>query len=113
MTQAEAQRTVDFGARELDRLMPGWFRQIDVSRLRIESCHDCLIGQLYGSYSAIAALQLDGPSCGFSVSCENLAIPSWEQVSRDLELLKAVWIDAIARRWVSEMADLPEVEVVH
>lgn len=36
------------GAALLDEKYEGWHERIDQSRLRMESVHDCVLGQLYG-----------------------------------------------------------------
>lgn len=40
------------GAILLDLLQPGWAERINVQRLRLEDCQACVLGQLYGGYSA-------------------------------------------------------------
>lgn len=34
----------------LDRVRPGWWREIALDRLAMETCYRCIIGQLYGDY---------------------------------------------------------------
>mgnify|MGYP001564744249 FL=1 len=41
---------VERGAEVLDRVYPGWWRKIDLDRLDMKDCSDCLLGQLYGDY---------------------------------------------------------------
>ena len=38
------------GAELLDRRKPGWAAKINLDRLAMNSCDDCLLGQLYGNY---------------------------------------------------------------
>lgn len=38
------------GATFLDVIRPGWFREINLSTLRMASCQACVLGQLYGDY---------------------------------------------------------------
>jgi hypothetical protein len=38
------------GAALLDRIRPGWWREIVPDRLATESCACCILGQLYGGY---------------------------------------------------------------
>jgi hypothetical protein len=40
------------GAKLLDRIRPGWWRAIAADRLAMESCHHCILGQLYGGFLA-------------------------------------------------------------
>ena len=35
----------------LDRKQPDWFTRIDTQRLDINECYDCILGQLFGSYT--------------------------------------------------------------
>lgn len=44
----------------LDDVRPGWFRQIDLGKLAMEDCSNCLLGQLFGQYGkGLTALGLD------------------------------------------------------
>lgn len=49
------------GAQFLDNVLPeGWFREIKVDRIELNSCIDCILGQLFGGYSAgLTALEAD------------------------------------------------------
>ena len=47
------------GARLLDERMPGWWRQIDLERLDIDSPCDCVAGQVGGYTEVLRALGLD------------------------------------------------------
>lgn len=38
------------GATVLDVLRPGWAEEIDLAKLRMSSCQECVLGQLYGTY---------------------------------------------------------------
>lgn len=38
------------GAALLDAHIPGWAGLVNLATLRLESCHDCVMGQLYGYY---------------------------------------------------------------
>lgn len=39
------------GADLLDRVWPGWWREISLDRLAMHSCDACVLGQLYGEYT--------------------------------------------------------------
>lgn len=43
--------SVQEGAELLDRMHPDWAKRINLDTLKIESCNDCILGQLYGGYS--------------------------------------------------------------
>ena len=38
------------GAAFLDEHKPGWWQQIDLGRLDLEDCTDCVLGQIFGYY---------------------------------------------------------------
>jgi hypothetical protein len=47
------------GAALLDEKRPGWAREIALDRLAMNSCFNCVLGQVYGSYFAgLDALQV-------------------------------------------------------
>lgn len=51
------------GARLLDDHRPGWRESVDAARLDVSDFHSCVLGQLYGSFSAgltQLGLRLDG-----------------------------------------------------
>lgn len=45
------QEAIAFGAREMDRLRPDWFLDIDLDILSLQLGHDCVLGQLFGDFS--------------------------------------------------------------
>jgi hypothetical protein len=38
------------GAEFMDSYMPDWYKKIDLDDLDIDSCVDCILGQLFGNY---------------------------------------------------------------
>lgn len=48
------------GAEFLDGHFPGWTRRIRLARLRIGSCFDCVLGQMFGAYDE-AKTRVIGP----------------------------------------------------
>lgn len=40
------------GAKLLDLLKPGWHKLIKIDKLQLSSCSTCVLGQLFGDYSA-------------------------------------------------------------
>ena len=48
----ECAEDVAQGGALLDVAVPGWARRIDTQRLKLASCADCILGQLYGSFDA-------------------------------------------------------------
>ncbi len=56
------------GALLLDALVPGWWKNIDIIKLRLSSSVNCILGQIFGSYGkGLNELDLDndGPYYGF------------------------------------------------
>ena len=100
------------GARLLDEKRPGWAREIATDRLAMESCDECILGQLFHDYAdGIFMLKRDFPSTYiFRASHFGFTIPPREQdeaverVGRAgaiLELFKPLadlWRAEIARR---------------
>lgn len=93
------------GARYEDEVNPGWAARIDRGRLDMESCFDCIVGQLHGPYlDVIDALASEDylPSCevdrwaaqhGF---CGDPRLPIPRAVQYDI--LWAAWLAEIDRR---------------
>lgn len=49
---ADAKTLVGRGVALLDERYPGWEEKINLHTLEIMSCHECICGQLYGSFPA-------------------------------------------------------------
>tara|TARA_R110000751_G_scaffold30178_2_gene77382 strand:+ start:1592 stop:1936 length:345 start_codon:yes stop_codon:yes gene_type:complete len=47
---ADLPANVTAGMGWLDRVMPGWETKVDLDTLNIDSCKDCVLGQLLGNY---------------------------------------------------------------
>lgn len=58
--------------RDLDRLSPGWYVKIDMSRLTLYSIYDCVLGQVYSEVAKRTRYTLGAQS--FSVSGYDYAI---------------------------------------
>jgi hypothetical protein len=41
-------KTVERGAALLDERLPGWYEKIDLDKLDLASCENCVLGQLHG-----------------------------------------------------------------
>jgi hypothetical protein len=69
------QQAVAAGVALLDRSRPGWAAQINIGHLIMRSCNDCVLGQLYQSYSkgllALGLRETEAPAFGF-VDCHGL-----------------------------------------
>lgn len=85
---------VERGAVLLDEKRPGWEHELDLARLKLENCTDCVLGQLAGHYAdGVIALDLERPwEYGFAVDPIN---PPHRQAYADLT---GLWIRKIAER---------------
>ena len=62
----EIENRIKRGAEYLDKNFPGWFNKVDIDRLNLGNCSDCVIGQLTGSYYGWSHKFRDNPvSFGF------------------------------------------------
>lgn len=48
---SEEHRAVIRGAKFLDKIRPGWYREVKLSSLSMNDCHQCILGQIYGEYT--------------------------------------------------------------
>lgn len=46
----ELRDNVDRGIEYLNKTEPYWFHKIDLEKLDIDSCMDCVVGQVFGNY---------------------------------------------------------------
>jgi hypothetical protein len=101
------------GAALLDQVRPGWWREIALDRLAMESCNDCILGQLYGGFdNGVRTLDLNGMTDdwfrdvthGFEV--RPLVAKSREDILRLYAVLANLWRAEIrARLAASEAAE--------
>lgn len=56
--EVQARRFVEQGAKLLDELHPDWYTHIDLRRLDLFSCADCIVGQLFPVYTEHPASRL-------------------------------------------------------
>jgi len=91
------------GAALLDRMAPGWWAQIETSRLSIANCRTCLLGQVFGSYllgcqvlgfksAWVHSAGRDPVNHGFAVSLDS---GGWVTELRDLT---GAWITEVEKR---------------
>lgn len=82
-----AQDRVRRGVARLDTYRPGWRSEIDTDRLDLGSMYDCVLGQLYGSFSkGKDALCLEfGDNYGFA----------YYSYREELPALNRLWLDEI------------------
>lgn len=107
------------GAKFLDEHVPGWYSLIDLTKLKMDSCEFCILGQLeehipiptdYDLYEEalegltpgedsyeIACLKLDIDGYGTSNDCDLGFVLNRDGYSDWIEL-KEAWIDEIKKR---------------
>lgn len=62
----------------LDRLYPGWYRNINVEMLNLRTCTSCILGQATGSYLRAWRNMLASGWSGYSrVFGYNEFVPDW------------------------------------
>lgn len=76
------------GVEVLDMARPKWRDEIWVGILRIEDCHHCVLGQIYGSYAA-------GKDKLFGVRVVDLTEFGFAPKDREYRALKDAWIKEI------------------
>jgi hypothetical protein len=83
------------GTALLDEKLPGWWRAINLVRLELNDCQDCLLGQLFGDYD-------DGlPELGLSdraAAESGFAEPGFLLERTDYPSLGAEWVRVILAR---------------
>lgn len=102
------------GAALLDRVRPGWEREIVADRLAMQSCELCVFGQLYGDYASgvnmLDDMTSEDPSdYGFDIPDRVLGFGESSRVyvlgfgesSHAYEALADAWRAEVRRRVVS------------
>lgn len=77
------------GALQLDEQKPKWEDRIDTNMLHMNSCMNCILGQLYRHYEiGCGVLNIDPEEHGFERDVDGMTY----------EELHDAWIDEIAKR---------------
>lgn len=87
------QKEIAKGVKLLDQSQPDWRDEINLSTLDMGSNCYCVLGQLYGSYSAGAddlAIDLDSEDYGFELPLSNDSRPA-----TGYDILTKEWKEAI------------------
>lgn len=100
---------VQAGAELLDKERPDWMSHIDVDRIRMESCADCILGQLYDYYTlGVEVLELelsDVVRYGFAVGEGCISEEEWLRYDQTGQWPK--WFEekkgALAEAWKAEI----------
>jgi hypothetical protein len=95
------------GAALMDRTHPNWFRKIDLPSLDMNSCMDCIVGQMFGSYNDVlkdvedffpGTFNLQESPAAFGLTTYRDPRESMEQTSARFEVLTKLWRAEIERR---------------
>jgi hypothetical protein len=101
LDQQDARERVARGARFLDQHRPGWHAEIDTARLRMESCAQCILGQLFGDFPRALTLTPQRDPEWVREHGFDLAIPEFDSDEHILDgyrRLTEMWIDEIHKR---------------
>ncbi len=123
----EARRRVNQGARFLDVVRPNWFEKIDIYKLRLESCTECIAAQLSSWRTSFLGpdvlsqsferglIELGIVSENYSLSDAEVAaeyglclkmgdveLRTKDCVGNSFQVLQDMWIEAIAERIAKE-----------
>jgi hypothetical protein len=94
LTQAEAKARVEIGAAALDKVRPGWYRDINPLTLRMNDSCLCIMGQLTdGRWQDLGEVVAHLPNPGYFTS-GGFYTPD----ARDYPVLAEAWLDLIAAR---------------
>lgn len=87
------------GAELLDYERPGWRDEIDLDELNLSDMYNCVLGQVYGSFTAgIRVLDIDSKgrdyeaSYGFEVSCAEAEEDEYTAYDR----LTLTWVEYLS-----------------
>lgn len=93
-----AEDRVNMGVQLLDDVLPGWENDIDLGKLDLFSCSDCVLGQLYGDYAF--GLEQVGLKTGFHHGFQGVS--SVKRVQQTLyeeyKRLTEMWSEAITQK---------------
>lgn len=56
------------GVELLDRVRPGWAKEVDLDRLDVGRCDRCVLGQVFGSYGTGLVIAFPNLTAGESVA---------------------------------------------
>jgi len=95
-SRSKYSEVVQAGMAVLDANMPGWECRIDPETLNLASCQLCVLGQVYGEYSAgkrEVGIE-DGDNYGFSTRDDS---------SREYGFLTRTWLRVIKKRLTAKL----------
>jgi hypothetical protein len=83
------------GALLLDRVRPGWWREINDDELNMAWCRECVLGQIFGDYfrgvDHLPIPRFKAPEYGFDLQTETAFEETWVELDN-------AWRAEIARR---------------
>lgn len=95
-TKFGARRLADSAAQSLDAVEPNWWNRVNVDRLDVRHCEDCVLGQVYGNYrNQTARVPRQTHYRAFDPGSS----------PRNARLLNRAWTRAIRRRQRSDQRD--------
>lgn len=112
-TSQPVQDAVARGMELLDRVRPGWHRNINTDSLNIARSDQCALGQTYGSYGAgVGVLRMDKKEAakhGFYQSWRPGVMVDYEALTAEWRRQIEVRLDAEREQWRQDMllAKLP------
>ena len=89
------------GVALLDEVWPGWEREIDLNRLDVSDADLCILGQLYGSFTAgLEVLETKAADCigNFSMPSARFGFNAWSDELPEYDRLTDVWHAVITHR---------------
>jgi len=105
--EREARDKVALGAKALDDLRPGWFREVDIKTLDMTDGAKCVLGQLYDFYgNGLKELRwTDEVATAMGIYlCDGSEMMHREWIAKYAELQEC-WIGEISDRLVDELLD--------
>lgn len=99
------QERVARGVALLDEVRPSWWRKVALDRLAMESCSNCILGQVYGNYwDGCVMIETQTGNYFFSSIRHGFTVPTAEQenyseeVCGKFRLLAEAWRAVIRER---------------
>ena len=111
ITYTEARKRAGRGAVYLDRMLPGWYRRIDLDTLCLGDGINCILGQLYGSFLEGLSWSLVLESTPYRFAPIRLGFMCVWGVcqalqEQDYEYLNQAWREELQQRAEKERSDV-------
>ena len=89
---------VKAGANWLDQVHPGWDEKVNLETLDINSCKDCVIGQLLGNYCGNSKLHVTVIESGSQLGFCTPSIEADDEDGEAMTALTLTWKELIEAR---------------